>query len=286
MGNCQICGEPSGYFPICRSCNDLKEKGEVRKCDECGKWMKSNKSLCKDCWSKSVGKQPATIQTPPSQPSAHVLVDNSNNSSQDKNLELYKKMVIQVWADGKLTKAEKDLLEMIRNSLGISQEMHNKIEQEVMTTNKTLIEAVRKFENTTNDLENDFRKKWPPTLRTDDGHWVRSKGERDIDNWLYEKEIVHIYEKNEINIDRQEVYCDFYLPYDKNGKFLGNQKGGIYVEYWGLAEKDEYARRMAQKIEFYNKKGLLLVEIVEAEMNDPATVLPKKFIKYFGDKVT
>jgi hypothetical protein len=285
MGNCQICGEPSGFYPLCKLCNELKDKGEVKKCDDCGKWMKSNKPLCRECWSKSVGKKQEMIQPPAYQKESHVPVDNSNSSSQEKNIELYKKMVIQVWADGKLTKAEKDLLGMIRNSLGISEEMHVKIEQDVKNSNKTLIDAVREYENTTNELENDFRYKWPPTLRTDDGHWVRSKGERDIDNWFYAKEIVHIYEKNEMNIEGKEVYCDFYLPYDKNGKFLGNQKGGIYVEYWGLAEWEEYAKRMAQKKEFYNKKGLILVEIIEAEMNDPSTILPKKFMKYFKDKV-
>jgi hypothetical protein len=286
MGNCQICGEPSGYFPICRSCNELKDKGEVKKCDDCGKWMKSNKPLCKDCWSKSVGKQPATIPTTSIQTGTHISVDNSNSSSQGQKIELYTKMLIQAWDDGVLTKAEKDLLRTLRNTLGISEETHEKIEQEVMNANKTLIEAIKESEKTANALENDFRNKWPPKLRTEDGHVVRSKGERDIDNWLYSKEIVHIYEKNEINTDRQEVYCDFYLPYDKDGEFLGNRKGGIYIEYWGLAEKAEYAERMKQKQEFYNKKGLILVEIVEAEMNDPTTVLPKKFIKYFGDKVT
>lgn len=36
-----------------------------------------------------------------------------------------------------------------------------------------------------------FRDKFPPTHGTQDGHYVRSKSEIIIDNWLYVSKIVH-----------------------------------------------------------------------------------------------
>ncbi|MCA9487379.1 MAG: hypothetical protein KC516_00275 [Nanoarchaeota archaeon] len=52
---CQICGEKSGFFPICKSCNTLREEGKVSKCQECGVWKKGDKLLCYDCFLKKKG---------------------------------------------------------------------------------------------------------------------------------------------------------------------------------------------------------------------------------------
>ena len=35
---CKVCGAESGKYPLCRSCNLKKEKGEVIKCEKCGSW--------------------------------------------------------------------------------------------------------------------------------------------------------------------------------------------------------------------------------------------------------
>jgi len=47
---CQICGEKSGFYPLCRIHFKAKDKGEVSKCEECGIWKKGDKPLCYDCW--------------------------------------------------------------------------------------------------------------------------------------------------------------------------------------------------------------------------------------------
>lgn len=36
--NCQVCGKYSGFFPICKECNKLKDEGKVIKCPDCGAW--------------------------------------------------------------------------------------------------------------------------------------------------------------------------------------------------------------------------------------------------------
>lgn len=35
---CKVCGANSGKYPLCLSCNDKKEKGEIVKCINCGSW--------------------------------------------------------------------------------------------------------------------------------------------------------------------------------------------------------------------------------------------------------
>ena len=41
---CDICGRPSGRYPLCRSCAKEKENGNIVKCSVCGKWHKINES--------------------------------------------------------------------------------------------------------------------------------------------------------------------------------------------------------------------------------------------------
>lgn len=36
--SCVICGKPSGMYPLCREHLEMKNKGEVVKCEKCGTW--------------------------------------------------------------------------------------------------------------------------------------------------------------------------------------------------------------------------------------------------------
>lgn len=58
-----------------------------------------------------------------------------------------------------------------------------------------------------------FREKFEAKHRATDGHFVRSKAEMLIDNWLYMAEIVHAYERK-LPVE-EKVYCDFYIPTGK-----------------------------------------------------------------------
>lgn len=35
---CNVCGTESGKYPLCKACNIKKERGEIIKCEKCGKW--------------------------------------------------------------------------------------------------------------------------------------------------------------------------------------------------------------------------------------------------------
>jgi hypothetical protein len=112
-----------------------------------------------------------------------------------------------------------------------------------------------------------FREKFVAKHRTADGHYVRSKAEMLIDNWLYMSEIVHAYERK-LPIE-EELYCDFYLPIGK-----------VYIEYWGYEENEKYLDRKREKLRIYDKYGFNLIELNDADIQNLDDILPKKLLKF------
>lgn len=101
----------------------------------------------------------------------------------------------------------------------------------------------------------DFRKKWNAVYRCEDGHYVRSKNEQLVDNWLYSHGVCHAYEM--MIIDRRngkEYICDFYIP----GK-------NLYIEVWGY-KSTEYLRRKEIKVEMYRANGCKLLHMTDSEI--------------------
>lgn len=112
-----------------------------------------------------------------------------------------------------------------------------------------------------------FRVKYEANLRSADGHYVRSRAEMLIDNWLYMSEIVHAYERK-LPIE-EDVYCDFYLPVGK-----------VYIEYWGYEENDKYLDRKQVKQEIYKKYEFNLIELNDKDIQNLDDILPRKLLKF------
>lgn len=112
----------------------------------------------------------------------------------------------------------------------------------------------------------EFRKKYPATNRTKDGHLVRSKAEVIIDNWIYEAKIVHAYERK-LPIE-EEVYCDFWIP-----------TGKVYIEYWGMEDK-EYLGRKEKKLLIYQNHNLNLIQLTDKDVSNIDDVLPVKLREF------
>lgn len=104
-------------------------------------------------------------------------------------------------------------------------------------------------------------------FRTIDGHFVRSKAEALIDNWLYMNNIVHAYEKR-VPI-QEEVYCDFFIP--------GHN---IYIEFWGMLENEKYRDHKDKKLSLYKKYNLKLLELTEEDVKDIDDILPIKLLDF------
>lgn len=113
----------------------------------------------------------------------------------------------------------------------------------------------------------DFRLKYPANQRTSDGHYVRSRAELLIDNFLYQNGIVHAYERK-LNID-EPMYCDFYLPLKK-----------VYIEFWGLEENEKYLERKKIKLQLYSKYNFNLIELNDSDIVNLDETLSAKLRKY------
>jgi len=113
----------------------------------------------------------------------------------------------------------------------------------------------------------DFRDKFEAKYRCTDGHFVRSKAEMLIDNWLYMAEIVHAYEKK-LPI-QEELYSDFYIP-----------TGKVYIEYWGYENDKKYLKRKQIKQKLYKKYRFNLIELNESDVQNLDDVLPKMLLKF------
>jgi hypothetical protein len=111
-----------------------------------------------------------------------------------------------------------------------------------------------------------FREKFRPDKRTADGHWVRSRAEIIIDNFLYQFKVPHAYEKK-VNID-EEMYCDFYIP-----------TGKVYIEYWG-SEDEEYTIKREKKVELYKRNGLKLIQLEDKDISNLDDILPGKLREF------
>lgn len=105
----------------------------------------------------------------------------------------------------------------------------------------------------------------PGAYRTKDGHWVRSKSEREIANFLFDRRIPYIYEKR-IHLDGRDLRPDFFLP---------DVAGGLFLEHFGL-DTAEYLANANDRVLRFRKAGLRLVATSEKEAGDMETALQRK----------
>jgi len=103
--------------------------------------------------------------------------------------------------------------------------------------------------------------------KADDGHYVRSRAELVIDNWLYHHKILHAYEARLPG--KENIFCDFYLP-DYN----------IYIEYWGLEGKTDYNVKIKRKKRIYEEKRLKLIELRDEDLEKLDDMLKRKLAEF------
>jgi hypothetical protein len=125
---------------------------------------------------------------------------------------------------------------------------------------------------TFNINKDNFREKFEAKHRTIDGHYVRSKAEVLIDNWLYQYGLIHAYERK-LPID-EDVYCDFYIP-SGNGR-----SQAVYIEYWGMENDPKYLERKNKKLEIYKRESLHLIELNDADLQNIDDILAKKLRQF------
>lgn len=117
------------------------------------------------------------------------------------------------------------------------------------------------------EREIDFRTKFKATYRTVSGHYVRSRAEVIIADWLYREYIGFAYEKR-VPI-KEDMFCDFYLPKER-----------VYIEFWGYEEDKVYLDRKNKKLQLYRENNLNLIEIDNKTINNIDDFLPRELLKF------
>jgi len=149
---------------------------------------------------------------------------------------------------------------------------------EAILDNKVLIANIHEFSGKLSTTQQDynqvknveeveFRKKYPANYRATDGHYVRSKGEMSIDNWLYYSKVIHAYERKLPIID-EDIISDFYIP-----------SGNVYIEYWGMSNDPVYATRKAKKLETYRRNNYRLIELTDKEIENLDDILTRRLME-------
>ncbi|MHC6529882.1 glycerol kinase [Vibrio sp. V39_P1S14PM300] len=113
-----------------------------------------------------------------------------------------------------------------------------------------------------------FRQKFEAKHRTLDGHYVRSRGELRIDNWLYMNGVVHAYQR-QLPVE-EDVISDFYLP-----------AGKVYLQFWGSDSGNVTEKQRQHMRTVYQRHGFALIELDSADIERLDEVLPDK-LRAFG----
>jgi hypothetical protein len=77
--SCQICHQPSGFYPLCKEHFVFRDQGKITKCEECGIWKNDTKPLCYECWLKN--KKASEKKLPSYKPTEN---ENEEKSFRDK----------------------------------------------------------------------------------------------------------------------------------------------------------------------------------------------------------
>ena len=142
--------------------------------------------------------------------------------------------------------------------------LHLRKRRQQTSTKSSTVTKPRTLESSLSDGQ-DFRMRYPANFRTDDGHYVRSKAELLIDNWLYKNDLAHEYEKE---IPNELMMCDFYLP-----------DSDVYIEFWGGGTLD-YETRKKTKLQSYERLRLRLISLTDVDIQRLESNLTRKLGKY------
>ncbi len=279
---CQICGLPSGIYPLCKKHLEDKAKGLVVKNPETGIWeedldifpsidkiisaTKTNciicgeettkgYSLCTDCYyDVEDRKEELDKNQKPSK-----LRDYYYNAK-DYAMRVYDEDKIYYQ---KLTMvAINNLLKQLHNDRTVEERLTkdlSSIDTNLKNKNDKLMSNIKE-KSRIDIIKEEQDKEKAKIKKSQDGHFVESELEITVDDILYNLGIVHAYNIKVDEIIERTVVCDWYIPVS-----LGK---GIYVELWGMVGNEKYNKNKKEKINLYEKYKLPLIEINYSEVKN------------------
>lgn len=289
---CPICGEETSSYMgnyrkdrLCRKhATDLKN-GKITFCDICKTWHETNKP-CK-CSKKSQEKF-APERTPQPDGKCIVCEEDAPNgplcrecygemldfkeSVIDKNARLFE--IKDYYFNLKSNIYRMKNFEYIQSNCNklmalavLAKELHDdeSLTDRIVNDIKEIIEKKKPSNNIVDFANTEYAKTQDShkeeTLRTTDGHYVKSNPEIVIDDILYELRIVHCYAKKvPISSDEQAIEADWFIP-------VTDSRHGIYIEYWGMNTKD-YLENKERKRKAYKEHNIPLIEIEKDDYKD------------------
>lgn len=282
---CVICGEQGFmYYPFCKKHLEMKTEGKIIKCEDCGKWNFANEQC--ECKKEKISELPTTgysnCVSCGEKTNGYAFCKNCwNKYTKDEMLDiLNKKQLTNI----KINTSTED--EPHFKKITLSDNGFKCLTCGIETTgflfckncyakykNKELLFKITKCSEL--ELLDDS---YEGIYICDDGHIVKSKSEREIDNYLFEKKILHVYEKA-FPIDNNpehDIHPDFCLPNFKNNGV------DVYIEHWGFDESNKkYTEQKEYKVNIYKKFGVTVICTNEKDdMKDPKTSLNRKLQFY------
>jgi hypothetical protein len=246
-------------------------------CQSCGAEVKQEgHNLCYKCWKEQNGSGNSKSTDTSSHLTATKIGEEFGISGQKMNLLLnelgwtYKPRHGKGWSRTKQGKRQG------ASPRTASSGAPYLIWPEKILTNRVLRRAVAAYKGESEPKKSkgekktdydDFRKKYPANYRCMDGHYVRSRAEVMIDNWLYTNGIAHAYERK-LPIE-QDVYSDFFI-----------KEGNVYIEFWGMESDEKYAARKKVKQKAYADNEFALIELNDNDLNNLDDILPRKLLRY------
>lgn len=295
--NCQICGKPSGIYPLCSEHMQEKSKGNIIKCENCGTWHWANEeckckrtqkyielpiegfsncvicntktkgyAFCKKCYKEHTEQEMLDILN---NQINHVQdINNINKNAEEQNndndLEINKKTYKPITINPE-NKSKCIVCGRQTDGLLFCQNCYKKYK------NKSLLFKI------TNCSEVEMLDESYEGIHTcPDGHVVKSKSELYIDQYLFKEHIPHAYETKLFygRTEKEYITPDFFLP-----NYLGKDKH-VYIEHWGLNENNiQYQKTKKFKIEKYKQMKKTLICIFEKDFNHIEENLERKLNK-------
>lgn len=294
---CLICGENGFlYYPFCKRHLDMKSEGKIIKCENCGKWhLADEKCECQ--------KQQNNTAKPQKTNEHEKKYTELPTSGFDKCVSCGEKtngyaFCKKCWSN----LSEEEMLNILNEKTNTKpkEQTQNKLtisenEPKCITcgkiTNGYLFckDCYSKYKNKellfriTNCTEVELLDdSYEGVFTCEDGHIVKSKSERTIDDYLFEHKIPHAYERA-LSIDadpKHDLHPDFCLP-NFDGKGID-----VYIEHWGYNENNiQYTKTKKYKIPIYKQNNITIICTNENDMKDPKTALARKLKFYKEDEV-
>lgn len=196
--------------------------------------------------------------------SLHNLQDIADNSAEKEYNQRDAAIAVKNIKEALRIKEQQAVHRCIRCSVNVTSEeyAHSMRTLQRLYCNKCFDEVYLKRRNFETNVELN------KTIRTSDGTFVQSDGERIIADFLNKSKIDYRYDERIRIIEGMAIRPDFYLP-----------EFDVYIEYWGMDTAD-YKIGMLKKQKLYQHEGKKLISLYFYDKPNLANILSNKLHKY------